>query len=89
MTSPSSLSSLEAINCLMRAIEIYTDMVRVACWSCLTHCPTLFVLCCRRQGICRRAGLQNGVSAVADTEPPICCLCPLDHPLSMQVHPLA
>lgn len=33
MTSPSSLSSLEAINCLMRAIEIYTDMVRVACCS--------------------------------------------------------
>lgn len=36
MTSPSSLSSLEAINCLMRAIEIYTDMVRVACWSWFT-----------------------------------------------------
>lgn len=69
MTSPSSLSSLEAINCLMRAIEIYTDMVSVACWSCLTQCPTLFVLCCRRRDLSQSWATEWGVCCSRHSTP--------------------
>lgn len=61
----------------MRAIEIYTDMVSVACCSCLAL-SALFVLCCGKQWIWSVSWATEWVSAAAHT-PLTCCLCPLHH----------